>query len=71
MKAILLVVGLASLGLGCWYVYQYMYTSQAGAQRNDLIIGGAAFAVSLICFAIFFFRKFREEGDQDISITKF
>jgi hypothetical protein len=71
MKAILLVVGLAGLGLGCWYIYQYMYTSSADAQRTDLIIGGGAFAVALICFAVYFFKKFREEGDQDISITKF
>jgi len=39
-------------------------------QRDDLIYGGVAFAVALVCFAIYFFRRFREEGEQDISITK-
>jgi hypothetical protein len=34
-------------------------------------VGGGCFVVALICLAFFFFMKFREEGDQDISITKF
>jgi hypothetical protein len=34
-------------------------------------MGGAFFLVALVCFAIFFFMKFRAEGEQDISITKF
>ncbi|HMG34384.1 MAG TPA: hypothetical protein VKM94_10635 [Blastocatellia bacterium] len=72
MKAILLVVGLIGLAGGCWFTYQYMYTAVADAKRTDLVIGGVAFAIALICFAIFFFKKFREEGEQgDISITKF
>ena len=73
MKAILLVAGLVGLVLGCWYVYQYMYPGAAGeaAKKADLVYGGIAFAVALVCFAIFFFKRFREAGDQDISITKF
>jgi hypothetical protein len=69
MKAILLVVGVIGLGLGCWFIYQYMYEMSGG--RNPLIYGGVALGVALVCFAIFFFKRFREEGEQDISITKF
>lgn len=71
MKNVLLLVGVAGLGAGAWFIYQYMYTAEAAAQRTDLVLGGIFLLVALICFAIFFFMKFREEGDQDISITKF
>ena len=71
MKNVLLLVGVVGLGAGAWFIYQYMYTAEAAAQRQDLIIGGFLLLVALICFAVFFFKKFREEGDQDISITKF
>jgi hypothetical protein len=71
MKNVLLLVGVVGLGAGAWFIYQYMYTAQAAAQRTDLILGGVFLLVALICFAVFFFMKFREEGDQDISITKF
>ena len=71
MKAILLVVGVLGLGVGCWFIYQYMYPADIGGGRNPLIYGGLSLAVALVCFAIFFFKRFREEGEQDISITKF
>lgn len=71
MKHLLWVVGLISLGIGAWFLYQYMYEKQGGDDRSNLIYGGIFFGVSLICWAVFFFMKFREEGEQDISITKF
>lgn len=70
MKNVLLLVGVVGLGAGAWFVYQYMYTPHT-TDRTDLILGGVFFLAALICFAFFFFMKFREEGDQDISITKF
>ena len=70
MKNVLLLVGVVGLGAGAWFIYQYMYTSQAH-DRADLILGGVFLVAALVCFAIFCFMKFREEGDQDISITKF
>jgi hypothetical protein len=42
-----------------------------GTDRTDLILGGVFLFAALVCFAFFFFMRFREEGDQDISITKF
>ena len=70
MKNVLLLVGVVGLGAGAWFIYQYMYTAHT-TDRSDLILGGVFLLVALICFAFFFFMKFREEGDQDISITKF
>lgn len=71
MKNVLLLVGVIGLGAGAWFVYQYMYTTPRTTDRTDLILGGVFLVAALVCFAFFFFMKFREEGDQDISITKF
>ena len=70
MKNVLLLVGVVGLGAGAWFIYQYMYTSDT-ADRTNLILGGVFLLAALVCFAVFFFKRFREEGEQDISITKF
>ncbi|HSB09977.1 MAG TPA: hypothetical protein VLM38_10865 [Blastocatellia bacterium] len=70
MKNLLLLVGVIGLGAGAWFLYQYLYQVNT-AERTNLILGGCFFLIALICFAVFFFMKFREEGEQDISITKF
>ncbi len=70
MKHILLIVGLVAAGGAVYFFIKYS-GSGAGEHKTDLIIGGALIVVSLICFAIHFFKKFRAEGDEDISITKF
>jgi hypothetical protein len=71
MKNVLLLVGIVGLGAGAWFIYQFMYTQPGTTDRTDLILGGVFLLAALVCFAFFFFMKFREEGDQDISITKF
>ncbi|HVF92389.1 MAG TPA: hypothetical protein VNH22_20150 [Blastocatellia bacterium] len=71
MKHLLWVVGLISLALGTYFIYQYMYAKAGDTNRSNLIYGGVLFGISLIFWGVFFFRKFREEGEQDISITKF
>jgi len=71
MKNLLLLVGVIGLGAGAWFLYQYLYQPVNGTERTNLVLGGAFFLVALVCFAVFFFMKFREEGNQDISITKF
>jgi len=72
MKKLLLLVGVIGLGIGSWFSYKYLYPS-AGVHpsKSDLMIGGAFFVVALVCFFVFFYQKFKDEGDQDISITKF
>jgi hypothetical protein len=70
MKHLLWVVGLIALVPALIYFNKF-YQLPPGQGRENLVIAGVFFAVSLICLAIFFFKRFREEGEQDISITKF
>jgi hypothetical protein len=71
MKNVLLAVGVIGLGAGAWYLYKYLYQPNNVTERTNLILGGIFFLAALVCFAVFFFLRFREEGDQEISITKF
>ncbi|HWO00117.1 MAG TPA: hypothetical protein VNS63_12705 [Blastocatellia bacterium] len=71
MKNLLLGLGVIGLVPGVWFLYKYLYQATNVQDRSNLILGGILLAVALICFAIFFFMKFKEEGEQDISITKF
>ena len=72
MKNLLLLVGVIGLGIGSWFIYKYLYPGTGvAAEKSDLVIGGAFFVVALACLFAFFYQKFKEEGDQDISITKF
>jgi len=70
MKNLLLLVGLIALGVGAYFLYNYLYQPSSD-EKTNLILGGVFSVAALICFAVFFFMKFREEGEQDISITKF
>jgi hypothetical protein len=70
MKHILWIVGLLATAGAVVFFIRYS-KSGAGEHKTDLIIGVAFLAVSLIFFAIHFFKKFRAEGDEEISITKF
>jgi len=70
MKNLLLLVGIIGVAVGGYFIYQYMGT-QAGHSKSDLILGGAFLVIALVCFAIFFYKRFKEEADQEISITKF
>ena len=70
MKKLLLLIGVVGLGIGSWFIYKYLYPSPPPAQKSDLVIGGGFFVIALVCFFVFFYQKFKEEGDQDISITK-
>jgi hypothetical protein len=71
MNKLLLLLGVLGIGVGSYFIYQYLYPASTTAAKSNLVLGGVFFVVALVCFAVFFFKKFREEGDQDISITKF
>ncbi|HKP84477.1 MAG TPA: hypothetical protein VJZ26_00185 [Blastocatellia bacterium] len=72
MKNLLLLVGVIGLGIGSWFIYKYLYPAAgAAAEKFNLILGGVFFVVALACLFAFFYQKFKEEGEQDISITKF
>lgn len=71
MNKLLLLVGILTLVGGAVFLYLYINQHDSTTERTNLILGGALSAIALICFAIYFFKKFKEEGDQEISITKF
>jgi hypothetical protein len=68
MKHLLWVVGLITLIAGAVFTYRYMYSAEG---KTDIAIAAVSFVISLACWGYFFFIRFREEGEQDISITKF
>ncbi|MEK6299634.1 MAG: hypothetical protein AABO41_02845 [Acidobacteriota bacterium] len=68
---LLLLMGVINLGAGAWFLYQFLYQPTNVPDRTTLILGGVFLLAALICFAVFFFIRFREEGEQEISITKF
>lgn len=70
MKHVLWVVGTIALIPGIWFFLKFIQHEE-GKGMEWLGYSGIAFGVSLICWLIFFFIRFREEGQQDISITKF
>jgi hypothetical protein len=70
MKHLLWVIGILALAPAIYY-FSLFYKSPENQGTEHLIFAGIFFAVSLVCWAIFFFMKFRAEGQQDISITKF
>jgi hypothetical protein len=70
MKHVLWIVGLVALAPAI-YFFSRFYQSAENEGTEHLMMAGIFFAVSLVMWAVFFFLKFREEGQQDISITKF
>ena len=70
MKHMLWVIGVVSLA-PTLYFFSLFYKSPEEKGTEHLVVAGIFFAISLVMWAIFFFLKFREEGQQDISITKF
>jgi hypothetical protein len=72
MNVLLWAVGLISTGIAIW-----QFTEYAGQKSENmgfwphmwlaLVFAG----VACVCAFIFFFKKFRADSDQDISITKF
>lgn len=75
MKHLLWVVGLIALGPAIWFLTQFLNAPSVddGGRTTELVWAGVFFLVALACFAVFFFIRFREEGEhtQDISITRF
>ncbi len=72
MKHLLWIVGLVALGPAVWFLLQFSQSHDVdkGGDTSKLVYAGIFLVIALICFAIYFFKKFKDEGDQDISITK-
>ena len=70
MKHVLWVIGLVALAPTIFYFVKFL-EAPSGTQRTSLAIAGVFFLISLVFWAIFFFKRFHDEGQQDISITKY
>ena len=71
MNVLLWVVGLISTGIAIWSFVQYSEQKSENAGFNWMIVTIVCAVVACGCAFVYFFRKFRAEADQDISITKF
>ena len=74
MNKLLLLLGVIGIVGGGYYIAKFVNQTPAAGQASDktnLILAAVFFVVALVCFAIFFFKRFRAEADQDISITKY
>ena len=71
MNKLLLLLGVIGIGAGGYFMVKFVNQPGGSADKANLILAAVFFVVALVCFAIFFFKRFRSEADQDISITKF
>ena len=72
MNVLLWAVGLISTGLAVWQFMQYnAQKSENAGFWPHMVLCLIFAAVACVCAFVFFFRKFRADADQDISITKF
>jgi hypothetical protein len=70
MKHLMWVIGLAAL-IPAYLFFVKFNDNLPGQGRGNLVISVIFLIVSLICLGIFFFRQFRAESSEEISITKF
>jgi hypothetical protein len=68
MKHLLWVVGVAAAIPA--FIFGSKFFGGSG-HRSDLMLCVVFGVIALGLFGIFFFIRFREEGSQDVSITKF
>jgi hypothetical protein len=69
MKHLFWVLGLLALIPTFWFFSKF-YQAPEGEGTHYLAYSGACFVASLIFWGIFFFIKFRESAEEEISITK-
>jgi amino acid transporter len=70
MKHLLWVVGLVAL-VPAFYFLNLFLNSPEDENTHYGVYAALCFVIALVLLGIFVFKKFREEGQQDISITKF
>ena len=71
MNVLLWLVGLISTGGALWFFYQYSTQKTENEGFHNMVIAIVFAAVACVCAFVFFFKKFKADADQDISITKF
>lgn len=70
MRHLLWVIGVAAL-VPAVILFMNFTNAPLGQGRNYLVGSVICLIVALIFLGTFFFKQFRDEGRQDISITKF
>jgi hypothetical protein len=72
MNALLWVVGLVSMILAIWQFSAYaQQPNENEGFWPHMVLALLFFALACVCAFVLFFKKFRADADQDISITKF
>lgn len=71
MQALLWVVGLASAGFAVYQFNEYTKHTSESAGFSHMIMAIAGIVVFCVCAFVIFYKKFHQDADQDISITKF
>lgn len=71
MNAVLWVVGLISTGAAIYCFWQYRGQPSENAGFTWMMLSIVFAVLACACAGYYFFKKFREDADQDISITKF
>lgn len=71
MNVLLWVLGLGSTVAAIWFFRQYSVQPSENHGFGNMLLAIVFAVVACICAFIFFYKKTRDEADQDISITKF
>jgi hypothetical protein len=69
MKHLLWVIALGVLVPAYIFLTKFFGVNEGG--KNDLVIGIVLLVISLVLLGIFYFKHFRAEASEEISITKF
>lgn len=72
MNLLLGLIGLVSAVFAVWQFNEYSkQTSESQGFWPHMVLCIVGIAIACICAFVFFYKKTRDEADQDISITKF
>ena len=71
MNVLLWVVGLAATGAAIYFFNEYSKQTSESQGFQNMVIAIVCLGIACVCAFVFFYKKTKEEADQDISITKF
>jgi flagellar basal body-associated protein FliL len=71
MNVVLWVVGIAASAGAIYFFDHYAKQPSENTGFSNMIYAIICVAVACVCAFIWFYKKTKEQADQDISITKF
>ncbi len=71
MNVVLWIVGLAATGGAIYFFDHYARQPSENQGFSNMIIALVCVGVACVCAFVWFYKRTKEEADQDISITKF